>query len=50
MLASDKVSAANTLSVIATDTDVLDGNDLTRLATRLFKPLRMPLFMSIDKK
>ncbi len=33
MLTSDKVGAANTLSVVATDTDVLDGNDLTRLAT-----------------
>jgi flagellar hook-associated protein 2 len=31
MLTSDKVGAANTLSVVATDTDVLDANDLTRL-------------------
>jgi flagellar hook-associated protein 2 len=29
MLTSDKVGAANTLSVVATDTDVLDGNDLS---------------------
>lgn len=33
VLTSDKVGAANTISVGATDTDVLDGNDLTRLAT-----------------
>lgn len=33
VLTSDKVGAANTISVAATDTDALDGNDLTRLAT-----------------
>ena len=33
MLTSDKVGAANAISIGATDTDALDGNDLTRLAT-----------------
>jgi flagellar hook-associated protein 2 len=33
VLTSDKVGAANIISVGATDTDALDGNDLTRLAT-----------------
>ena len=33
VLTSDKVGAANTISIAATDTDALDGNDLTRLAT-----------------
>lgn len=33
VLTSDKVGAANTISVAATDTDAGDGNDLTRLAT-----------------
>ena len=33
VLTSDKVGAANAISIAATDTDALDGNDLTRLAT-----------------
>lgn len=33
VLTSDKVGAANTIGVAATDTDALDGNDLTQLAT-----------------
>jgi len=33
VLTSDKVGAANAISIVATDTDALDGNDLTRLAT-----------------
>jgi flagellar hook-associated protein 2 len=33
ILTSDKVGAANTISIGATDADALDGNDLTRLAT-----------------
>ena len=33
VLTSDKVGAANTISIGATDTDALDGNDLNRLAT-----------------
>jgi flagellar hook-associated protein 2 len=33
VLTSDKLGAANTISIAATDTDALDGNDLTRLAT-----------------
>lgn len=33
ILTSDKVGAANTIGVVATDTDGGDGNDLTRLAT-----------------
>lgn len=33
VLTSDKLGAANTITVAATDTDALDGNDLTRLAT-----------------
>jgi flagellar hook-associated protein 2 len=33
VLTSDKVGAANTVSIAATDTDALDGNDLTRFAT-----------------
>ncbi len=33
VLTSDKVGAANTISIGATDADALDGNDLTRLAT-----------------
>jgi len=33
VLTSDKVGAANTISIAATDTDAGDGNDLTRLAT-----------------
>lgn len=33
MLTSDKLGAANAISIGATDTDALDGNDLTRLAT-----------------
>jgi flagellar hook-associated protein 2 len=33
VLTSDKVGAANTISIAASDTDALDGNDLTRLAT-----------------
>lgn len=33
VLTSDKVGAANAISITATDTDALDGNDLTRLST-----------------
>ena len=33
VLTSDKVGAANAISIAATDTDALDGNDLSRLAT-----------------
>ena len=33
VLTSDKVGAANAISIVATDTDASDGNDLTRLAT-----------------
>jgi flagellar hook-associated protein 2 len=33
VLTSDKVGATNTISIAATDTDAMDGNDLTRLAT-----------------
>lgn len=33
VLTSDKVGAANTISIAATDADALDGHDLTRLAT-----------------
>ena len=33
VLTSDKVGAANVISIAATDTDALDGNDLNRLAT-----------------
>lgn len=33
VLTSDKVGAANAISITATDTDALDGNDLARLAT-----------------
>lgn len=33
VLTSDKMGAANTITVAATDTDANDGNDLTRLAT-----------------
>lgn len=33
VLTSDKLGAANTITIGATDTDALDGNDLTRLAT-----------------
>lgn len=33
VLTSDKMGAANTITVGATDTDANDGNDLTRLAT-----------------
>jgi len=33
VLTSDKVGAANAISIAATDADALDGNDLTRLAT-----------------
>jgi flagellar hook-associated protein 2 len=33
VLSSDEIGAANTISVVATDDDALDGFDLTRLAT-----------------
>ena len=33
VLTSDKVGAINAITIGATDTDALDGNDLTRLAT-----------------
>lgn len=33
VLSSDEIGAANTISVVATDDDLLDGFDLTRLAT-----------------
>jgi flagellar hook-associated protein 2 len=40
VLTSDKVGATNAISIGATDTDALDGNDLTRLATASLIPIQ----------
>jgi flagellar hook-associated protein 2 len=40
ILTSDKLGAANTISVSATDTNATDGNDLTRLATANLTPIQ----------
>lgn len=42
VLTSDKVGAANTITVGAADTNGGDGNDLTRLATANLVPIQMP--------
>jgi flagellar hook-associated protein 2 len=40
VLTSDKVGATNAITIGATDTDGLDGNDLTRLATVSLTPIQ----------
>jgi flagellar hook-associated protein 2 len=42
VLTSDKLGAANTITIGATDTDALDGNDLTRLATANLVSVQSP--------
>jgi flagellar hook-associated protein 2 len=40
VLTSSKVGAANTISMVATDSDAGDGKDLTRLSTANFTPVQ----------
>lgn len=41
VLTSDKVGAANAITIAATDTDALDGFDLSRLATASLTPIQL---------